>query len=86
MCNNHFTMVNNFVDWLEVELRKKSWSRAELARRASLNQSSLSMIWSGQRNPGKDLCESVARALGYPPEIVFRAAGILPQVPETNEA
>lgn len=71
-------MANNFVNWLEEHLISKGWTRAELARRANINQSSLSMIYSGQRNPGKDICESIARTLGEPPEVVFRVAGILP--------
>lgn len=86
MCNNYFTMENNFINWLEVELRNRGWSRAELARRANLNQSSLSMIWSGQRKPGNDLCEAIAHALGYPPETVYRAAGLLPPADEITEA
>lgn len=78
-------MVNNFVDWIEVELGKREWTRAELARRAGVNQSSLSLIYSGERKPGPDICEAIAKAFRIPPEIVFRKAGLLPEKTDTDE-
>lgn len=39
------------------------------------------MIKSGQRQPGTDICEAIARAFGYSPETVYRAAGLLPPAP-----
>ncbi len=66
------------IDWLENELETRGWTKAELARRAKINQSGLSMLFSGARGPGVDICQSLARALHFPPEEVFRHAGLLP--------
>jgi transcriptional regulator with XRE-family HTH domain len=71
----------NFSKWLEKVLEMQGWTRADLARRAHISPSSLSMIVSGQRNPGEELCSSIARALNIPPEIVFEEAGLLQYSP-----
>jgi transcriptional regulator with XRE-family HTH domain len=70
--------MSEFSDWLDTELSKRNWTRADLAKAAGISQSSLSLIYSGNRKPGNDLCESIARALKLPPEEVFRRAGLLP--------
>lgn len=82
---NKFTQTEIFLTWLDNELTKRSWNRAYLAERASISQSTLSMIGKRERNPGPDLCLSIAKALDIPPEIVFRKAGLLPQVPDNQE-
>jgi len=74
-------MVKNFVTWLDNELNEREWTRADLARRAGITQSSLSMIYNESRSPGPDTLTAIAKALGLPPETVFRAAGILPPAP-----
>jgi transcriptional regulator with XRE-family HTH domain len=66
-----------FNDWLDRELNKRNWTRAELARRGDISQSALSLIYSGQRKPGIELCGKVAKALGLPAENVLRQAGLL---------
>lgn len=74
-------MKKYFTEWLDTELKQRGWSRADLARRAHVSQSTLSLIWSGERAPGPDFCRAVARALGYPQEYVFRKAGLLDDLP-----
>jgi len=76
--------MDNFTEWLENELNKRNWDRAELARRARLATSTVTRIMNGERSPGPDFCRSVARALNLPPETVFRKAGLLPQKPDTD--
>ena len=44
----------------------------------------LSLIWTGDRAPGPDLCRSIAHALGYPQELVFRKAGLINDQPPPN--
>jgi transcriptional regulator with XRE-family HTH domain len=39
----------------------------------------------GDRNPSNETLEAIARGLKLPPETVFRAAGILPNHPGTDE-
>jgi transcriptional regulator with XRE-family HTH domain len=72
-----FTMVNNFVDWLETELLVRQLTRHELARRMNMSPSTLSLIWSGQRKPGVEVCKAIADALMFTDEFVFRKAGLL---------
>lgn len=74
----------NFTEWVDTELAKRSWTRAELSRRANVSQSTLSMVWSGERQPGAELCVAIAHALNFPPETIFRAAGLLPALPEED--
>jgi transcriptional regulator with XRE-family HTH domain len=68
----------DFPDWLEQQRTRFGWSRAELARRADLNQSTLSMIYSHKRRAGVETCRGLAKALRLPEAEVLRAAGLLP--------
>lgn len=76
----------DFSDWLLDQLSKLGWSQSDLARAAGLNRQSISDYVNRRRtNPDPRALISVARALKLPTEVVFRAAGILPQVGETDE-
>lgn len=70
------------IAWLNTQLKQRGWSHRELARRSGLSQTAVSSVISEQRNPGWDFCLAVARALGEPPENVFRMAGLLPALPQ----
>lgn len=72
----------SFQEWLLAELRERGWSLSELARRADVGVSSLSMIVNELRGPGPDVLLGIARALRLPPETVFRRAGLLPDEPD----
>lgn len=74
-----------FNDWLLGELKEREWSFAKLSRKSGISQAHISKVFSEQRNAGNEFCESIANALGYPPEFVFRKAGILPPAPEHTE-
>lgn len=82
--DNNFTMVN-FFEWLDKELDNRNWARADLARRAKISESGLSMAYSGKRGIGPGMLKSIAVALNISEETVFRAAGLLPQVSELEE-
>jgi transcriptional regulator with XRE-family HTH domain len=82
--DNNFTMVN-FFDWLDEELDQRNWVRADLARRAKISESGLSMAYSGKRGIGPGMLKAIAIALNLPEETVFRAAGLLSQVSEIDE-
>ena len=71
-----------FAQWLQDELNKRDWTQADLATKTGTANGTVSRIMTGSRNPGPDFCISVAKAFVYPPEIVFRAAGLLPPKPE----
>jgi len=76
---------NSFASWLNKELDEQSWTQSELARRAGLSRGTLSNITSGSKGIGEETCRAIARAFNIPPETVFRAAGILPNHPGTDE-
>ncbi|MBN1658283.1 MAG: helix-turn-helix transcriptional regulator [Anaerolineae bacterium] len=78
-------MDNDFVTWLIEELEQRGWTNSELARRAGVSPSTVSVILSRQKNPGPDFCLAIAGALRQPPEQVFRLAGILPSLPPAVE-
>lgn len=75
----------DFSDWLIVELDNRGWSQSDLARAASVNPSSISHLVNRNRFPGNEICQAIARAFGYPPETVFRAAGLLPERAEIDK-
>lgn len=74
-------MAKNFVSWLIQELEKRGWSNSELARRADVVPSTISMVISEQKRPGLELCLGIAHAFGEQPEKVLRLAGLLPSLP-----
>jgi len=74
-----------FSTWLMQELEKRGWSNSELARRANVVPSTISMIISGSAKPGVDACLGIARAFGESPVKVFRLAGLLPPLDTRKE-
>jgi transcriptional regulator with XRE-family HTH domain len=71
--------MEQFVNWLQEELDDRGWSQAELARRSKMTTATISHIFTGERRPGPETCTGIATALKYPPEVVFRKAGLLPE-------
>lgn len=65
-------------DWIDLELNIRGWNNSELARRAGMSQSAVSMVLNGQRGVSADFCIAVARAFGERPEKALRLAGYLP--------
>lgn len=80
----YFCHMTEFTDWLQNELDKRGWAQIELTRRGGISSGAVSNLMSGDRNPGPEICNAIARALKIPPETVFRAAGLLPERPETD--
>ena len=60
------------------------WGNSELARRAQLAPSTISMVLSRQKRPGLNFCVGIARALNKPPEQILRLARLLPSKPEAD--
>jgi transcriptional regulator with XRE-family HTH domain len=74
-----FSIVNTtFNTWLIGELKKRDWSQSDLARESNTARATISNLLNEARNPGVDLLKAIAIALHYPPEFVFRMAGLLP--------
>lgn len=55
-------------------------SQADMVRlsRDAISNAQISRILSGQRKPGEDTLNGIARAFGLSPVQVYRAAGLLP--------
>lgn len=70
----------DFVGWLTCKMSEIGWSNSELARRAGVVPSTISMIVSRKNQPTWELCSGIAKAFDLPPEDVFRRAGLLPPV------
>lgn len=63
-------------EWLTEEIRFRSWSMRELARRAGLSHSAVSLVIAGQP-PTWDFCAAIAPPLEISPIEVFLIAGKL---------
>lgn len=71
------TMVKGeFTVWLEVELARRRWTRADLAREANISQATLSHIYSGRRKLGYEVASAIAKALDVPIGVVLVEAGM----------
>lgn len=64
---------------------KREWSMSDLARNAGVSRGAVANIMRGDRNPGVNVCDGIAKALRVSPEIVYRQAGILSPVAEHDE-
>jgi transcriptional regulator with XRE-family HTH domain len=73
--------MDDFVVWLNAEMKKQGWSLQQTARRVGVSCTALADIVDGQARPSADLCQRVALAFQTSPEEVFRLAGLLPLKP-----
>jgi transcriptional regulator with XRE-family HTH domain len=78
-------MEQEFITWLTEQMYQRGWNNSELARRANIVPSTVSMVLSGQNRPGLDFCVSIAQAFQEPPEKILRQAGLLPPLPGPEE-
>ena len=68
-----------FAKWLAAELEERGWNQADLCRASGLSSALVSRILTGMQKPGPRACKSIARALGYSIETVYKMAGLLPR-------
>lgn len=74
-----------FRDWIIEELEKQGWSQSVLARKAGISRQAVSDYINQRRKPDNEALKGIAHAFRLPQETVFRAAGILPNHPGTDE-
>lgn len=55
-------MENDFITWLLREIESRGWTNAEFCRRSGISQAMVSLVISGERQPGDKFCQGVARA------------------------
>jgi transcriptional regulator with XRE-family HTH domain len=75
---------DNFIKKIDDICAERGITRNKLASMAGISSGTLSLIASGARKPGADLCLSLANALKIPPETVLRWAGFLPDESEVS--
>lgn len=81
----NLTTMETFAEWLQKELNSRNMTQSDLSRTAGLGSGTLSNILRGTRSIGYEAVLKIANAFNLPPEIVFRAAGMLPNKPEKKE-
>ncbi|MCB0117580.1 MAG: helix-turn-helix transcriptional regulator [Anaerolineales bacterium] len=65
-------------------MNRREWSQADLARYSDLNRAVINKLLNGQSMPRPSTLEGIARAFRTPVEKVFRIAGLLPEISETD--
>jgi len=75
---------HRFKEWLLKEMGQRGWSQSDLARSADLNRAVINKLLNGQSTPSPTTLESIARAFKMPIEGVYRFAGLLPSIPESD--
>lgn len=64
----------------------RNWSQADLARYANLNRAVINKLLNGKSTtPRHSTLGAIARAFKIPVERVYRIAGLLPEVPVTED-
>jgi len=76
----------DFAEWLQAEMSKRGWSQSDMARFADLNRAVINKLLNGKSNPQPSTLGAIARALKIPIETAYRAAGLLPQNSEHDDA
>jgi transcriptional regulator with XRE-family HTH domain len=77
---------HKFKTWLLDEMTKRNWSQSDLARSAVLNRAVINKLLNGQSIPRPSTLEAIARAFKVPTERVYRVAGLLPEIPESESS
>ena len=75
--------------WLYDEMNRQGLTVSDVATLGNISAPTISRILNMERNAGPDACVAIAKALNYPPEMVFRIAGLLPDTtvaPHSPEA
>ncbi len=78
--------IMNIAEWLKEELQKRGMSQADLSRKSGISAGHITKVLNGDRGLGEQALKGIAEAFHVPPELVFRKAGLLPQISENDEA
>jgi transcriptional regulator with XRE-family HTH domain len=74
-----------FAQWLQSEMDKRGWSQSDCARAADLNRAVINKLLNGRCRPQPATLMAIARAFKIPVETAYRAAGLLPPNPESDQ-
>ena len=68
--------MNELAMWINFQLRQRGWGPDDLAERAGLSRTAVSVVLAGQHRAGPRFCYEVARVLGEPEERLLGLAGL----------
>lgn len=74
-----------FSEWLQAELDRRKWSKAEFARQSGMDRGTVSNLLNEARNPGKVMVTKIARAFKMEPATVLFHAGFPTSNPDGPE-
>ena len=73
-----------FSQWLQREINKRGLTQSALGRAAGLGRAVICKVASGQCQPEPATLQAIAGAFDIPVETIYRAAGLLPALTETE--
>lgn len=68
---------DNFSVWLNSEMRSRKINQVELARFSGLSQGTISKVLKKNYQPGINFCKGIAKAFGFPVELVMIKANMI---------
>jgi transcriptional regulator with XRE-family HTH domain len=74
-----------FIEFVESEMEKREWTRADLSRKSGISQPQITRVLNGAQSPGDVFIDGIARAFDLPVDIVYRAARELPADEKRSE-
>ena len=74
-----------FSEWLQIEMDKRGWSQSDCARACELNRAVINKLLNGKCRPQPATLLAIARGLRIPVETAYRAAGLLPPLPDGDD-
>lgn len=82
-----FTVGQNlrFAEWLQIEIDKRRWSQSDCARACDLNRAVINKLLNAKCRPQPGTLIAIARGFKMPVETAYRAAGLLPPVPDGDD-
>jgi transcriptional regulator with XRE-family HTH domain len=78
-------MTTRFTTWLVEQMEEQELSMRETARRGGISHTWIANVVSERAEPTADFCLGIARALGKPPTLVLRVAGLIPPAPDAED-
>lgn len=75
-----------FAEWLQLEMDKRGWSQSDCARACDLNRAVINKLLNGKCKPQPVTLIAIARGLKIPVETAYRAAGLLPPIPDGDDS
>jgi transcriptional regulator with XRE-family HTH domain len=69
-------MGNDFVSWVEGEIKARGWSQSDLSRKSGITTAQISRVLNRERMPGIEFCKGIARAFELKDIQVLELAGL----------